>query len=283
MDKKSISTDMTIDRWLRDASAQLKGVGIETARLDAEIILAHTLKKPRTYLHAHPDEIIDDRDEEIANARLDLRLDFTPIAYIIGHKEFYGRRFKVTTATLIPRPETETMIDMVKESFGGTIPLLPSATNIVDVGTGSGCIGITLKLELPETDVTLIDISKHALNVAAQNARSLHADVHTHQGDLLRNYGLPVDIICANLPYVDRSWEVSRETHAEPDIALYAASEGLSLIKQLLLQAAQVLPSGGTLFLEADPRQHPAMIDYAKQVGIAHVETRGFIVALVKR
>lgn len=283
MDKKSISSDMSIALWLRESTAQLKGVGIETARLDAEIILAHTLKKPRTYLHAHDDEIIDDRDEEIANARLDLRLDFTPVAYIIGHKEFYGRRFKVSTATLIPRPETETMIDMVKASFSATLPLLPETTRIVDVGTGSGCIGITLKLELPETDVTIVDISRHALNVASQNARALNAEVHVQQGDLLREYGLPVDIICANLPYVDRTWEVSRETHSEPDIALYAANEGLSLIKQLILQVAQLLPSGGRLFLEADPRQHDAIIAYAKQVAIDHVETRGFIVSLAKK
>lgn len=282
MDKKSMIPEVTIADWLRDSTALLKGIGLESARLDAEIILAHTIKKPRTYVHAHTDEFLDLRTREIANARLDLRLDFTPVAYIIGHKEFYGRRFKVSTATLIPRPETETMIDMVKESINQT-SLLPRKRDLVDVGTGSGCVGITLKLELPELTVTLTDISKHALNVAEQNAQALNADIRLHQGDLLRQYGFPVDIICANLPYVARDWEVSRDTYSEPDIALYANDDGLALIKLLVIQSAQLLTQGGTLYLEADPRQHDAIVSYAKQYGLAHNETRGFIVSLCKR
>ncbi len=280
MDKKSSSSNLTIAAWLRDATAQLNGVGIESARLDAEILLAHTIKKPRTYVHAHGDELLDLRTQEIADARLGLRRDRTPIAYIIGHKEFYGRQFRVTTATLIPRPETETMIDMVKESINPTRPLIAETQRLVDVGTGSGCIGITLKLELPELDVTLVDISSHALTVAKQNAEALHANVHTHQGDLLREYGLPVNIICANLPYVDHTWDVSRETDAEPAIALYANDNGLALIKVLIIQAARLLRPGGQLLLEADPRQHQAIIDYAKQQSFVHQETRGYIVSL---
>lgn len=283
MDKKSISSEVTIADWLRDGTALLKGVGIESARLDAEIILAHTLKKPRTYLHAHTDEILDQRAREIANARIDLRLDFTPIAYIIGHKEFYGRRFKVSTATLIPRPETETMIDIVKESINQTVPLLPTRQHLVDVGTGSGCVGITLKLELPELDVTLTDLSKHALNVAEQNAKALHAEVTLHQGDLLRQYGLAIDIICANLPYVGRDWEVSRDTFSEPDMALYAADDGLALIKVLIMQSSRLLAVGGSLYLEADPRQHEAIIAYAREHSLVHSETRGYIVSLYRR
>lgn len=270
-----------INEWLREAAAQLKSAGIESATLDAELILAHTLRKPRTYLHAHGEEKLDLRDIEIADARLDLRREFTPIAYIIGHKEFYGRRFKVTTSTLVPRPETETMIDMVKGSIN-QLSLLPRSIKLVDVGTGSGCIGITLKLELPEVDVTLVDLSNHALSVAKQNARALHAEVNFHRGDLLRDYGLPVDIICANLPYVDRDWEVSRETHAEPEMALYAADNGLSLIKLLIVQASQLLLANGLLFLEADPRQHETIISYARQLGLSHLELQGYIVALRK-
>lgn len=271
-----------INEWVREATAQLTSAGIETARLDAEIILAHTIKKPRTYLHAHGEERLDVRTVEIANARLDLRRDFTPVAYIIGHKDFYGRRFKVSTATLIPRPETETLIDMVKEAYINAPPLLPPPSRLVDVGTGSGCIGITLKLEIPELEVTLTDLSNHALGVAKQNAQTLRADVATHRGDLLRDYGLPVDIICANLPYVDHTWEVSRETRSEPDMALYAIDNGLALIKLLIIQASGLLAPGGQLFLEADPRQHQAITAYAHQSHFSHLETRGFIVALKK-
>ena len=283
MDKKSILPEVTITQWLRDSTALLKGVGLESARLDAEIILAHTIKRPRTFVHAHGDDILDLRTIEIANARIDLRRDFTPVAYIIGHKEFYGRRFKVSTATLIPRPETETMIDMVKSSINNTSPLFPEHKNLIDVGTGSGCIGITLKLELPELDVTLTDISKHALTVAEKNAKDLDATITIHQADLLRNYGFPVDIICANLPYVGRDWEVSRDTHSEPDMALYAADDGMALIKLLIIQASRLLRDSGRMYLEADPRQHAAIVAYAKENSLQQNETKGFIVSFIKQ
>lgn len=273
-----------IKAWLADATAQLKAAGIESARLDAELILAHTLRRSRTYLHAHDDDPIDASRLEIADARLRLRLDRTPIAYIIGHKEFYGRQFKVTTATLIPRPESEDIINLLKEDVSlADLPLLPSAPHrVVDVGTGSGCLGITIKLEFPHFDVTLIDISSHALTVAEKNAQTLGADVTIQRGDLLRGYPFPLDIIVANLPYVDRSWDVSMETHAEPDIALYASHGGLALINQLILQAATLLTPGGLLLLEADPRQHDAMIETAKSHGLSYRTTRGFIVEFVR-
>ena len=282
MAKVSTVPLITFNAWLDDAFTRLHEAGIKSARLDAEIILAHTIRKARTYLHAHSEELLEDRHREIADARLQLRLDFTPIAYIIGHKEFYGRRFKVTTATLIPRPESETMIDLLKTSFGTTAPFIPQTKRLIDIGTGSGCLGITAKLECPDLEVTLSDISRHALNVAQQNAKALEADVEVHQGDLLRGYGASIDIILANLPYVDRTWEVSRETHAEPDIALYADHDGMALIFQLAIQASQLLTPNGLLFFEADPRQHKAIITYAKKYGLTHRHTVGFIVELQK-
>jgi methylase of polypeptide subunit release factors len=118
--------------WLTDAIAQLAAV--PSPRLDAEIILAHTIGKPRTYIHAHPDEALTERQTEIANARIDLRVDRVPIAYIIGHKDFYGRRFTVTTATLVPRPESELMIDLLKEAYGHNASLFPEALFADDGG-----------------------------------------------------------------------------------------------------------------------------------------------------
>ncbi|OGL21585.1 protein-(glutamine-N5) methyltransferase, release factor-specific [Candidatus Saccharibacteria bacterium RIFCSPHIGHO2_01_FULL_45_15] len=272
-----------INAWLIDATARLKGAGIQSARLDAELILSHTIKRPRTYLHAHGDELLDPRHREIADARIDMRLDFTPIAYIIGHKEFYGRPFKVTTATLIPRPESETMIEMLNASLGSNASLLPNTKRLVDVGTGTGCLGITAKLEHPELDITLIDISQHALNVAEKNAKALGATVTLHHGDLLRGYALPIDIILANLPYVDREWDVSPETRSEPDVALYASNHGLASIFVLISQADQLLTANGILYLEADPRQHHDIISYAKQYRLQHLQTNGFIVSFCKQ
>ena len=262
---------MIINDWLRTAVDLLNTKGIPSARLDAELLLSHTLRKNRTWLHAHGDEALDVRAQEIANARLDLRLDRVPIAYIIGHKEFYGRRFAVTTSTLIPRPESEAMIELLQ-----TIPMKP-ISKLVDVGTGSGCLGITAKLEYPELEVTLVDIDTYALAVAEKNATRLHASVECLKSNLLAHYPYVADIILANLPYVDKDWEGSPELQHEPALALFADDNGLFLIKQLIDQCSTKLRAGGHLLLEADLRQHHAMTHYAEQHGLTHVATRGLI------
>jgi release factor glutamine methyltransferase len=274
---------LAIKDWLRDAANQLMAIGIASAKLDAEIILAHTLRQNRTYLHAHDDELLSARHREIADARLQLRLDRTPIAYIVGHKEFYGRLFKVNPATLIPRPESETIITLLKElTAQTTITLDPAVTRLVDVGTGSGCLGVTAKLEIPELEVTLIDISRQALTVAETNAARLHADVALVRSDLLSAYPLSAQYIVANLPYVDQEWERSPETNYEPALALFAPDEGLALINKLLQQAPSHINAGGYLLLEADPRQHDAIIKSAKNHGFTMREVRDFIVVLQK-
>jgi release factor glutamine methyltransferase len=272
----------TYDSWLVEATSLLKAASISTARLDAELILAHTLRQPRTYLHAHGEQILDPRREDIADARLQLRLDHTPIAYIIGHKEFYGRRFKTTPAALIPRPESEAMIELLAGIIPKNLPLLPEKLSLVDVGTGTGCLGITAKLEWPELDVTLTDNSVHALNLAKENAAALHADVTFLKNDLLRGFGAPIDIILANLPYVDRNWDVSPDTQAEPDEALYASEFGLTLIRQLIDQAELLLQPGSHLLLESDLRQHAAIIALAKQHQLQLYETSGLITCFVR-
>lgn len=273
---------MTIHQWLIEATALLKTEGIESARLDAELILAHTIRKPRTYLHAHDDNEMEARHLEIADTRLQLRIERTPLAYIIGHKDFYGRKFKTTPAALVPRPETESFIELLQAIIPTNLPLIVDQKTLVDVGTGTGIIGITAKLEWPELDVTLTDISQQALNLAKQNATALGADVHFHKGDLLRGYGAAIDIIVSNPPYVDRAWDVSPETHAEPELALYANKQGLALIDQLLVQAAQLLKPNGSLLLEADERQHAAIIQSAKAQGLKYISDLGLILRFDK-
>ncbi len=260
---------LTIHDWLTEAAQRLILAQIPSARLDAELILSHTLRKPRTWLHSHGDDPLDARQTEIANARLDLRLDRVPVAYIIGHKEFYGRPFKVTTATLIPRPESEALIELLKEVMPKNEALIQERPlRLVDVGTGSGNLGITAKLLCPELDVTLIDASRHALTIAETNAESLHADVEALQSDLLSDYPFVADYIIANLPYVDPEWERSPETDHEPDSALFAANHGLALIFELIAQTKEKLAIGGKLILEADPEQHPAIKKEAARYGL---------------
>jgi len=273
---KTPANTFTIADWLAEATRQLVFADIPSARLDAELLLAHTLRKPRTWLHGHGDETLSERHREIANARLDLRLDRVPVAYIIGHKEFYGRMFKVTTATLIPRPESESLIALLNEALPRNHSLLPEALKVVDVGTGSGILGITAKLEHPELDVTLLDISRHALTVAQDNAATLNAEVNTLQSDLLTSYPFIADVIIANLPYVNPEWERSPETNHEPAEALFATNNGLSLIFELLIQSKEKLAYGGKLILEADPEQHPAIIKEATKYGLVLVKNDGY-------
>ena len=268
---------MTIKDWLDDATRQLSAAEIPSARLDAELLLAHTVRKPRTWLHGHNDETLEARQLEIARARLDLRLDRVPVAYIIGHKEFYGHTFKVTTATLIPRPESEALIELLDEAVPKNERLITERPlRFVDVGTGSGSLGITAKLQYPELDVTLTDVSRHALNVAEENARALQADVELIQSDLLTSYPFVADIIVANLPYVDIEWQRSPETDHEPASALFAANHGLALIFDLIVQTKEKLAIGGKLILEADPEQHPAIKKEAGKYGLVLHQERDY-------
>ena len=263
----------TIASWLTTATNTLKQADITSARLDAELILANTLRKNRTYLHAHLDEEIDPRRVDIAEARLSLRLDRVPLAYILGCKEFYGRKFTVSPAVLVPRPESEEMITLFLALTAGEI----APKTLIDIGTGSGCLGITAALERPSLRVILSDISPRAIKIAEKNASNLQARVTLQQQSLLSGQIEPVDYIFANLPYVDRDWDVSPELRHEPAEALFAADNGLRLIETPIEQAPRRLTADGLLFLEADPRQHQATPPQATQHGPPDVETRGFI------
>ena len=267
---------MIISEWLKIATKSLKTANIPSARLDAELILANTLRKNRTYLHAHLDEEIDPRRFDIANARLDLRLDRVPIAYILGYKEFYGRKFTVSPSVLIPRPESEDLISLFLELTASEI----AEKVLIDVGAGSGCLGITAKLERSNLSVILSDISKPALNIAEKNADALNADVHIQQQSLLNGQLKPVDYIFANLPYVDKNWDVSPELQYEPEIALFAEDEGLKLILQLISQAPRCLTPEGLLFIEADPQQHNRIIDEAVKNGFVKERALNYILVL---
>lgn len=213
----------------------------------------------------------------------------TPQAYIDGVKDFYGRNFTVTSDVLIPRPETEQIIDVVLNLAGiaylpGVKPtprVLPPHPIICDMGTGSGCIAITIKKEFPEAKVYATDISEKALKIAQKNAKIHGVTIRTiisHLTEKVNGSDIPTPyVIVANLPYVDAEWDwldKSALSH-EPSIALYAKDHGLALIKELIDQIT-VLHTP-YLILEADPCQHAELIDYATKKGLRHAETRGFI------
>ena len=207
-----------------------------------------------------------------------------PKAYKDGYADFCGRDFWVSPAVLIPRPETEAIIDVVKSLAGKPIlpgvkapkPKIAENAKILDVGTGSGCIAITIKKELPSAQVTGVDIDQSALEIAEKNAKKLGASVHFYQSNLLNNVTETPDILIANLPYVDKDWDwLDKDAlAAEPAIALYANDHGLELIKKLLDQATN--RKIGNIILEADPCQHQAIQDYLPD-GYELIKTSGFI------
>lgn len=199
--------------------------------------------------------------------------------------DFYGRDFVVTPDVLIPRPETEMMIDAVLNLAGktylpGVKPVQARVAEdcaILDVGTGSGCVAVSLALELPEASVTACDISEKALKVAQKNSELLGSKVEFGKSDLLDNVPGDFDVVVANLPYVDANWDwIDKEALSkEPEVALYAGDGGLALIKKLICQAKERKIK--YLILEADPCQHERTISHAANNGYSLLETRGFI------
>lgn len=277
-EKSAPLAPVKLKAWLSQSTAVLTSAGIPTARLDAELLLAHVIRKNRTWLIAHSDELLDDTQISALESLLTRRQNREPLAYLTGSKEFYGRSFIVTSNVLIPRPETETLIDVVKN-----LPLLGSP-NIHDVGTGTGCIAITMALELPLASVSASDVSAAAVAVAHKNANLLKANVDIQIDYLITTYSTNkiFDVITANLPYVDKDWEVSPELNHEPSLALFAPDHGLGLIKKLIVQSTTCLTSNGYLVLEADPCQHQDITVYAKNHGFNLIENCDYIVVLQK-
>lgn len=266
---------MTVADYITKYQQLLSSVGIQSALLDVEILIASAINKNRTWLHAHRDEMLNKSQVAILEELIKRRLNREPIAYIVGHKEFYGREFTVTPDTLIPRPETEDVIELALKTMKKI-----NRPRLLDVGCGSGCIGITLKLEMPSSDITLCDISPAALKIAQENAENLEADVMLTRSDLLESVHGRYDIIVANLPYVDKAWERSPETNHEPEQALFAENGGLKLIHQLIAQSPQHLHSGGNLILEADPVQHKSCIAIGAIYGFTLIAQKGYAFCL---
>lgn len=267
---------MTYQQWLTYATQQLSLQGITSGRLDAELLLGRATGMSREYLLAHSEDTLDETAYPLASAWLERRLKREPLAYIFGEKEFYGRNFVVTPRTLIPRPETEAIIELFgQHALTG---------RVLDVGTGSGCIGLTLKAENTDIVLSLSDVDQSALDAARDNARRLQIEVASFtRSSLLDAWQQETnvcDVIVANLPYVDRTWDVSPETSFEPELALYADDEGLALIYRLIDQSQSVLAPRGHLLLEADPRQLPSIIQYASSYTV--IDKTDYVLLLQK-
>lgn len=262
---------MRIRDFIHENTEVLRKVGIASARLDILVLLCDELKQNKAWVLAHDDAELSVAQQTRLAALVARRKTREPLSYLRGQQEFYGRQFIVNPSVLIPRPETETII-----------ALLPKTKNLAmcDIGTGSGAIAITAQLERPSWRVTASDIDEDALIVAALNADHLGAKLQLRHSDLLSDTTDSFDIITANLPYVDHSWERSPETNHEPALALFAANGGRAIIETLLTQAAAHLNPQGIILLEADPEQHNKIIAFAQKQGLTHVQTLDYIVVL---
>jgi len=241
----------TVNDLLEDATARLStGLSLERreARLEAQILASRALGVNRAWLIAHGQDTPDSAQSAAIEALVARREQGEPVAYILGEKEFYGRMFKVTPDVLIPRPETELLVDAALRSLAKNHP-----ARILDIGTGSGCIALTLALELPDCSVTAVDLSAQALSIARQNAHCLNAKVRLLQSDLFDSLGDDsFDLIISNPPYIPATDPHLRQgdIQFEPKAALTAGPEGLDTLRPLIQSAPDHLLSGGWLMLE---------------------------------
>jgi release factor glutamine methyltransferase len=238
---------VTIRDALRQSIQRFELHGVSSPRLNAEVLLSHVLTVDKAYLYTHDDRELSTNEAQRMEDAVYERVSGVPVQYIVGRQEFYGRYFAVNPTVLIPRPETELLVERV-------IGFRPAAgSEIIDVGTGSGCIGITLALELPESHVFLSDVSFEALQTARANAASLGAKVGIVCMDLLEAASGTFDFIASNPPYVSRAEtsRLQREVREhEPHVALFAEDDGLSAYRQLIPSARRLLRPGGYLLME---------------------------------
>ena len=258
---------MTIQEFLTFSIAKLAKAGITTARLDCLVLLEDATGKDRSYLLAHPEHILQGRTLQRLRGGVLRRMEHVPLAYIREKSEFYGREFIVNKHVLVPRPETETMIELLKELMSEEQRNSSKELEFADIGTGSGCIAITAKLEIPQAKLYASDISEHCLKIARNNAKYLDADVTFYQGNLLE----PIIAHCSqltallcNLPYVPSDYPINKAATHEPKPAIFGGNDGLHLYRNLFAQIGHLHQKPTYVLTESLPFQHNALESIAK-------------------
>ena len=260
----SLETPTTLLDYLTRATEYFAGRGMENPRLNAERLLCDVLRCKRIDLYVNFERVLSPGEVAKYREYVRRRGKNEPLAYVLGTAAFCGRDFFVTPSVLIPRPETELLVEYV-------IPLLKTTTPtfVADIGTGSGCIGITVALELPEAEVALVDVSGEALEVARRNAHAhgVHGRAHLVQGNLsdpLRAGTFRA--VVANLPYVaagEKNALPPDVVEFEPHVALFGGETGLDLFEHLLADMRRVLVPGGWLRLRSDKARRPLWLGCA--------------------
>ncbi len=255
---------MRLDEWLRNATTRLDLAGIDSPRLEAQVLAAHVLRVDRAWLLAHPDHEFPELAGEGLLQRREAR---EPLAYLTGYREFRGREFGVDPSVLIPRHETEELVEAALEASGGAV---------LDLGTGSGILAVTLKLERPAWDVTAVDVSPEALATASANARFHGANVRFVLSDgFAALLGESFDLIVSNPPYIGVDEELPPEVRDhEPHAALFSGTTGLEFYARLANEAPAHLEDGGLILLEVGHRQAAEVRSLFEGAGWRHESTR---------
>lgn len=232
-----------------------------TSDLDAELLLSFVLKQPKEYLLTYPERKLSPKQVHRFSSLIKRRSNFEPVAYLTGHKEFFGLDFRVNRWVLIPRPESELLVSEALKVMRHI-----NQPNIVDVGTGSGAIAISIKKTLPLAKVWASDISPTALRVARANAKVHQAAIHFLQGSLLEpTHRLQFDCIISNPPYLTAAEMQSLQLKHEPRLALAGGKKGLEVYQAVLQQIPQHLKPRGCVILEIGATQAPAVHQLAQQ------------------
>ena len=250
-------------------------------KLDAQILLLHTLGRSeldRAWLLAHDTDTLSDSAYLSLQDLVNRRLRGEPVAYITGHKEFYGLSMQVDARVLVPRPDTETLVDWALEVLASSTiraePVEVQATRAIDLGTGSGAIALALKHTQPALQVHALDYSRDALTVAQANAQRLHLDVQFHQGTWLEGIAQLFDVIVSNPPYIAAADpHLAALTH-EPFQALASGTDGLDDIRTIIEQARTRLTPTGWLLLEHGYDQAEAVRNLLNNAGFTQVQSR---------
>ena len=255
-----------------DALARAKALGV--ARLDAQLLLAHALQRDRGWLLAHDDTALAPRLAEAFIAGAARRAAGEPLAYLVGEKDFHGLTLKVSASVLVPRPETEGLVDWGLELLSGVLAGA-SPAHVLDLGTGSGAIALAVKHACPAARVSALDKSPEALTIASDNALSLRLNIEFHPGDWWSTLaGQRFHLVLSNPPYIrDGDPHLAALQH-EPQLALTAGAGGLEALQTIVAGAANHLEAGGWLLLEHGHDQAPDVQNLLRQNGFAEVQTR---------
>jgi release factor glutamine methyltransferase len=244
------------------------GIAAEEAALDAEVLARHVLDCDRATLLTRARDPLPSAFDRLYRALIARRDAREPVAYIVGHREFWGLEFDVTPAVLIPRPETE----LIVEEALASLPRRDAVRHIIDVGTGSGCLAVTLAVEFPPARVTATDTSHEALSVAYRNGdrHNVIGRMTFVQGDVLQDVAGPADLIVSNPPYVPAGDAAALQPEVaryEPSSALYGGHDGLDVIRRLLASAPHHLAAAGWLIVEFGFGQEAAVRELAQNAG----------------